>query len=80
MSITQPSRNDEVLERSRLPWRRRMVDAELLPLLQAYRARHPKASTERIEAAFEVASARCTYNALITPLLAEIEKVARQTS
>ena len=32
------------------------------------------------EAAFEVASARCTYNALITPLLAEIEKVARQTS
>jgi len=55
VSITQPSRNDEVLERSRLPWRRRMVDAELLPLLQAYRARHPKASTERIEAAFEVA-------------------------
>ena len=32
------------------------------------------------EAAFEVASARCTYNALITPLLAEIDKVARQTS
>ena len=32
-----------------------MVDAELLPLLQAYRARHPKAPTERIEAAFEVA-------------------------
>ncbi|AKL73286.1 (p)ppGpp synthetase, RelA/SpoT family [Actinobacteria bacterium IMCC26256] len=43
------------MDRSRLPWRRHLVDSEIAPLLHAYRSRHPKASTELIELAFETA-------------------------
>src|SRR3989440_11853820 len=40
-----------------LPWKRAPVDAaELAPLLVAYRQRHPKASTQLIRDAYEVAA------------------------
>jgi GTP diphosphokinase / guanosine-3',5'-bis(diphosphate) 3'-diphosphatase len=37
------------------PWRRHQVDGELAPLLAEFQARHRRADTARIEAAYEVA-------------------------
>ncbi len=43
------------LRRSLLPWRRHQVDVLLAPVLNTYLDRHPRASTELIERAFEEA-------------------------
>src|SRR5436190_5654239 len=55
MSNTEPRVEVRPDRRSVLPWRRHHVDVEVAPLIAAYRDRHRKADTARIERAFEVA-------------------------
>src|SRR6266516_4286575 len=55
MSNTEPRVEVRPDRRSVLPWRRHHVDVEVAPLIAAYRDRHRKADTARIEQAFEVA-------------------------
>ncbi|HEY7438432.1 MAG TPA: bifunctional (p)ppGpp synthetase/guanosine-3',5'-bis(diphosphate) 3'-pyrophosphohydrolase [Acidimicrobiia bacterium] len=54
MSLTQPP-DTQVERRSVLPWRRHQVDVALAPLLDAYRRRHRRPDTERIERAYHMA-------------------------
>ena len=55
MSTTEPRIEVRTDRRSVLPWRRHQLDGDVAPLVAAYRERHKRTDTTRIEAAYELA-------------------------